>query len=397
MIKTPLVLFDDPQISKNLLPFTFYRPIAKIRVGIFTIDKKWQFHSSTPVHFFTNEYVQSAYLKPNQEDNYIWVNAAYLPTNELIRAINSLDAGEALIKDKRCIAFRGRMNDFSNQNWNPISIGFDLEQILYPWDIFKLNGAQILQDFELILQHFGPSQPINDKHTAVYGKDAIYIAPGVTIKAACLDAENAPIFIGENAHIHAGAMIGSGHAIGEGAHINMGAKLKGDSTIGPYCKVGGEVSNSVFFGYSNKGHDGFVGNSVIAEWCNLGADTNTSNLKNNYGPVKVWNYAKQELMDTQLTFCGLLMGDHAKCGINTMFNTGTVVGVAANVFGSDFPDKFIPSFAWGGAHGWQTFDFNKCLDVAERVMQRRGKSLTEYDKIALQKTYEMTQKFRSWE
>ena len=264
------------------------------------------------------------------------------------------------------------------------------------WKIFQLNGAQIREDFKLITKN-RKSAGITDKYTRTYAEENIFIEEGVSIKAALLNAENGPIYIGKNAKIHEGAMIRGPFVLCEGSEISMGAKMRGDTTIGPYSKIGGEVSNAVLFGYSNKSHDGFLGNSVIGEWCNLAADTNTSNMKNNYEDIKIWNYAKEGFMDTGFMFCGLIMGDHSKCGINLMFNTGTVVGVSANIFGDGYPRTFIPSFAWGGASGFATFQLNKALETAAKAMSRRNVVLDESDKEILTHIFDQSSKFRVWE
>ena len=268
--------------------------------------------------------------------------------------------------------------------------------IQQPWEIFQYNKEQIEADFAIITKG-RTSQPITDPHTIVYGKENVFLEEGATVRAAIINAEKGPVYIGKNAQVHEGAIISGAFALCEGAHVNMGAKIKGDSTVGPHSKVGGEVSNSVIFGYTNKGHDGFLGNSVIGEWCNLGADTNTSNLKNNYAPVKLWNYTSERFVQTGLQFCGLMMGDHAKCSINTMFNTGTVIGVGSNIFGAGFPKNFVPSFSWGGASGLITFQPRKFYEVAEAVMQRRGLSFDEAEKEIIDRVFEITAQYRTWD
>jgi UDP-N-acetylglucosamine diphosphorylase/glucosamine-1-phosphate N-acetyltransferase len=234
-------------------------------------------------------------------------------------------------------------------------------------------------------------------HTRTYAPENIFIEEGVSIRAALLNAENGPIYLGKNSQLHEGAIIKGPFALCEGSHVNMGSKIRGDTTVGPYSKIGGEVSNSVLFGYSSKAHDGFLGNSVLGEWCNLGADTNTSNLKNNYENVKLWSYVKGGFKDTGLMFCGLMMGDHSKCGINTMFNTGTVIGVSANIFGDGYPRNFIPSYAWGGAAGFSTFKFDKAMETAKKAMERRGIVLDDIELSILQKVYEESERYRVWE
>jgi UDP-N-acetylglucosamine diphosphorylase/glucosamine-1-phosphate N-acetyltransferase len=264
------------------------------------------------------------------------------------------------------------------------------------WKIFQYNASQLRSDFELMTSG-KKSVGIKDKHTIVYNGQDVFVAEGAQVKAAILNAENGPIYLGKNAQVMEGALIRGPFALCEGSTVNMGAKVRGDTTVGPYSKIGGEVSNTVIFGYSNKAHDGFLGNSVIGEWCNIGADTNTSNLKNNYENIKIWNYARGGFEDTGLQFCGLMMGDHSKCGINTMFNTGTVVGVGANIFGDGFPRTFIPSFAWGGAGGFTTFQLDKALETAAKAMQRRSAMLTEAEKSILKHIFEVTAANRVWE
>jgi len=257
------------------------------------------------------------------------------------------------------------------------------------WRIFQFNAAQIRVDYTLLTSG-RKSAGVQDKHTIVYNESNIFVEEGVTIRAAVLNAEDGPIYFGKNSVIQEGALIKGPFALCEGSTVNMGGKMRGDTTVGPFSKVGGEVSNSVIFGYSNKGHDGFLGNSVLGEWCNLGADTNTSNLKNNYENVKLWNYAKGGFTDTGLQFCGLMMGDHSKCGINTMFNTGTVVGVSSNIFGDGFPRNFIPSFSWGGASGFSVYQLKKAYDTAEKAMERSHVVLDDLEKEILAKVFELT-------
>ena len=378
-------LFDPPQIRENLLPFTFTRPVACIRVGILTIGEKWEkygFH----IGFETQDYLGKKFeaLPTN-----VKVNGALCPSKELSEAILALTANTKLVSGDTVLAVSGNGSE-------EVSFEGAFRMINQPWEIFQFNKEQIEADFSLITKG-RTSQPITDPHTVVYGKENVFLEEGATVRAAIINAENGPVYIGKNAHVHEGAIISGAFALCEGAHVNMGAKIKGDSTVGPHSKVGGEVSNSVIFGFSNKGHDGFLGNSVIGEWCNLGADTNTSNLKNNYAPVKLWNYTSERFVQTGLQFCGLMMGDHAKCGINTMFNTGTVVGVGSNIFGAGFPKNFIPSFSWGGSSGLITFQPRKFYEVAEAVMQRRGMTFDDTEKEIIDRIFEITTQYRTWD
>lgn len=359
------VLFDDPEIRAALLPFTFTRPVAKIRMGIFTIDQKWEQYLKSKVSFATQPYLQDKFPQESASEKNIFINGAVCPTTEIVAAISNLTSGQSLIQNGTLLAY------CDNQVQQPIQYSGGLTIVRQCWDIFTFNSKEISADFEMI-RAARKSQPVDDAYTRVYHPENIFIEEGVTIRAAVLNAENGPIYLGRNSVVQEGALIKGPFALCEGANINMGAKMRGDSTIGPYSKVGGEISNSVIFGYSNKAHDGFIGNTVIGEWCNLGADTNTSNLKNNYGEVEVYSYKENKYIKTGKQFCGLFMGDHSKCGINTMFNTGTVVGVNANIFGGGFPPKFVPSFSWGGPQGFEDFELNKSFEVAGRVMGRRN-------------------------
>ncbi len=396
-----IILFDHPDIRNSLLPLTFTRPVATIRCGILTIAEKWSHYLSQPVSFLTEEYLRPKYPFIPANENLL-INGAVLPDSILSEAVLSLKLNEGVITNGEVIAARIAVADMDSF----ISHGFKLTHlkltelpttlIKNTWHIFHFNGEQIKKDFE-ILTKGRTSGIITDKHTIAYSPENIFVEEGVKVKASILNAEDGPIYLGKNSEIQEGAMIRGPFALGEGAVINMGAKIHGDSTFGPYCKVGGEVANSVLFGYSNKGHDGYLGNSVIGEWCNLGADTNTSNLKNNYKSVKVWSYLKDRFEDSGLQFCGLTMGDHSKSGINTMFNTGTVVGVSANIFGSGFPRAMVPSFSWGGASGFTTFGLKQAFEVAEAVMKRRGIPLEDVDKMILAHIFELSAKNKVWE
>ncbi len=391
-----IILFDDPSIRTALLPFTFTRPVAEIRVGILTLTEKWQKYLQGDFSFHTEEYLNKKYRFTPAKDN-LWINGAVCPDASLIAAVKSLSLGEGLTKNSRVVAYRTREDELpevisGSIKEYPNEI-FIIDQV---WKIFQYNGDQIRADFKLLTQG-RKSAPIKDVHTRVYNAEAIFLEEDVEIKAAVLNAENGPIYLGKNSHVQEGSLIKGPFALCEESYVNMGAKVRGDTTVGPYSKIGGEVSNSVIFGYSNKAHDGFLGNSVIGEWCNIGADTNTSNLKNNYENVKLWSYGKKGFADTGLMFCGLMMGDHSKCGINTMFNTGTVVGVSASIFGDGYPRNFIPSYAWGGAAGFTTFQLNKAFDTAAKAMERRGLTLTETDKEIMATIFKVSSENRVWE
>jgi UDP-N-acetylglucosamine diphosphorylase/glucosamine-1-phosphate N-acetyltransferase len=388
-----LILFDDPQIRLNLLPFTFTRPTGKIRVGILTIAEKWEKWLNTSASFKTEDYLQKKFTVKSTDQNLL-VNGAVCPDQKLVDHVKTLPPGYFLIKGALLIAAHRPEQEMSGSN--TMEYPHEITVIDKTWKIFYENGRQLRADFPLVTAG-RTSAVIQDKHTVVYGPQNLFVEEGLTIHAAIINAENGPVYLGKNSIIQEGAIIRGAFALCEGGHVNMGGKMRGDTTIGPYSKVGGEVSTSVIFGYSNKAHDGFLGCSVLGEWCNLGADTNTSNLKNNYEHVKLWNHLSQDFESTGLMFCGLMMGDHSKCSINTMFNTGTVVDVSANVFGEGFVRNYIPSFTWGGSSGFTTYRFEKALETAHRAMGRRNVVLDEVEQSILMKVYEMTSNTRTWE
>ncbi len=396
-----IILHDQPQTAGQLLPFTYTRPISEIRVGILMISEKWKYHLDKDISYHTQDYLQDKYPLISADENLV-INSAVCPSTELTAVLRKLPENVALFAGELWIAAKSNsaalQHIWDKEFWAFHKVEYDGEVMIIeqPWHIFQKNGQAIRDDFDLLTKG-RKSAAIKDPHTVVYSEKNVFIEEGVSIKGAIINAEEGPVYLGKNSKIHEGALIKGPLALCEGAQINMGAKLRGDNTIGPYSKVGGEVSNSVIFGYSNKSHDGFLGNSVLGEWCNIGADTNTSNLKNNYTPIKLWSFAKGRFVDTGLQFCGLMMGDHSKAGINTMFNTGTVVGVGSNIFGHGFPRTFIPSFAWGGASGFVTFKLPKMVEVAEAVLARREKKLTNADHAILTHIFEDTARYRNWE
>ncbi len=392
------ILFDEPSLRASLLPFTFIRPISEIRVGILTIAEKWSLRLSAPVSYSTQWYLSSKYNLSIKNDNLL-INGAICPSSIIINEIESLGPGEALFASDTLVAYRCdhvHAEEFLKTFEVPNKKMFngEITVIKAPWNIFGMNSQEIRHDYNLITKG-RKSAEITDKHTIVYNPSQVFLEEGVIIKASILNAEDGPIYIGKNAEIKEGSMIRGPFAMGDHSMLNLGTKMHGDSSLGPYCKVGGEVSNCVFLGFSSKVHDGFLGNSVIGEWCNIGADTNTSNLKNNYGTVKVWNYQAKEYIDTQKLFCGLMLGDHSKVGINTMFNTGTVVGVSCNIFGGGFPPKFIPSYSWGGSEGIETFKLEQAFEVAERAMARRHKTLDNFDRAILREVFDQEKIMRN--
>ncbi|MEN8965261.1 MAG: GlmU family protein [Polaribacter sp.] len=388
------ILFDGA-VRNALLPFTYTRPVADIRVGILTLREKWEKHLGLTTTTITEEYLEEKYPMVEMERN-ILINASFCPTKELVRKIKNLSENEAIFKGDDVIAFYtlDTQEEVDFDTYQHIEFESPLLQIKNTWDIFALNEKAIQQDFDLITEG-RTSEPIPEG-TRYINKENIFIEEGAEITFAILNASSGPIYIGKNATILENSAVKGPFAMCEDAVLKMGAKIYGGTTLGPFCKVGGEVSNSVLFGYSSKGHDGYLGNSVIGEWCNLGADTNNSNLKNNYADVKLWNYETGRFTNTGLQFCGLMMGDHSKCGINTMFNTGTVVGVSANLFGSGFPRNFIPSFSWGGAAGFTEYKTNKVAEVATMVMKRRNLIFDEKEQKILEHVFNETKQYRNY-
>ncbi|OJJ14278.1 glucose-1-phosphate thymidylyltransferase [marine bacterium AO1-C] len=391
------ILVDNPTVANQLKPFTLVRPVAYIRVGILTIIEKWEhLLGNKPDYLLVEEHFQAKFpnISPEADiTSYMQIDSSVCPDKALIAAIKQLKPGEILDDNSETPLAFYMDESVIGEDGLPkptkiIPYQGEVTRINHLWDIFKSNGAQIKADFDLITAG-RTSAPINDPHTIVYNPENVFLEEGVSLKACVLNAEKGVIYLGKDSQISEGSIVQGNFALGEHAVVNPGGKMRGDTTIGPYCKVGGEISNSVFFGYSNKGHDGFLGNSVVGEWCNFGADTNCSNLKNNYANIKVWNYHKNDFTDSGQQFCGVMMGDHSKAGINTMFNTGTVVGINANVFGAGFPPKFIPSFAWG--HGFGTYDLAKAFEAADRMMERRGKACDQAEQKILTYVFENRQ------
>ena len=350
-------------------------------------------HLQGHASFITQDYLSEKYPIHIESDN-ILINSTFLPDAQLVNFVKQLKKNEALLFGQELIAARLSENQFDElshddqalKNLKGIDISsqkdLQISRVTRPHHIFAINGTELERDFELLTAG-RQSAPISDTNT-VYGKYPIFIEEGATMECCIINTNSGPVYLGKKVLIMEGSMIRGGFAACEGAVVKMGAKIYGPTTLGPFSRLGGEVNNCVLQANSNKGHDGYLGNSVIGEWCNLGADTNTSNLKNNYLPVKTWSYVEETFVDTGLQFCGLIMGDHSKAGINTMFNTGTIVGVAANIFGDGFPRTFIPSFSWGGASGFTTHQLKKAIETAEIVMARRDQIMTEEDKKILE-------------
>lgn len=388
------ILFDG-SVRDALLPLTYTKPVADLRIGILTIREKWEKYLGFTTTTLTEDYLEEKYPMVEMEQN-IMINASFLPSVDLVEKIVNLKQNQAIFHNDDVIAFytTSTQEEVDFEKYDQLNISSEVIQIKNTWDIFALNDKVIQLDFELLTSG-RKSQPIPEG-VQVLNKENIFIEEGAEVLFSTLNASNGPIYIGANATVMEGCNVRGPFVLCEHSTLKMGAKIYGGTTIGPHSKVGGEVNNSVFLGFSNKGHDGFLGNSVIGEWCNLGADTNNSNLKNNYAPVRLWSYETQGFAKTGLQFCGLIMGDHSKCGINTMFNTGTVIGVSANIFGTGFPRNFVPSFSWGGASGFTTYQVKKAIETTKIVFSRRGIELDEVEERILENVFKLTDQYRNY-
>ncbi|MBN1253002.1 MAG: GlmU family protein [Bacteroidales bacterium] len=390
-----IILFDYIDNWENLLPLTYTRPISEIRVGILTIKEKWEKMFLASCSYLTKSYLQEKFKIKYSSEN-LYVNSLILPNNEIVNKLNDLKSNQVLISNETIIGFKSsaeirQVNSDTIKGLEIIKLNIQISKISYPWDIFSLNEQEIENDYKLLTKNRTSSNLSNSNR--IIGEN-IFVEEGAVSEFAIINAKDSFVYLAKDSEIMEGSVIRGSLALCEHSTIKMGAKIYGATTIGPHSKVGGELNNVVITGYSNKGHDGFLGNAVLGEWCNLGADTNNSNLKNNYAEVKVWNYKAEKFIKTGLQFCGLIMGDHSKSGINTMFNTGTVVGVNANIFGSGFPRNFVPSFSWGGAHGYTEYTVIKAFEVNQKVMERRNIEFDTIEQNILKEVFEMTNKYR---
>jgi len=390
------ILFDDPS-RDHLLPFAFIRPVAEIRIGILTIREKWEKWLGVTCSHHTQDYLQEKYPLVADAENLL-INGAITPNRELVEEIQRLVCGEVLVKDSLMIAGcfdqpgLETFDGYAPASYVQKQTNCCFMRVSRPWHIFYYNGPELNSDFDLITAG-RTSVPLNETNNLI-NAGRIFAEEGAKLNFVTINATTGPVYIGKDAEIMEGALIRGPLALGEGGVIKMGTKIYGPTTIGPFSKVGGEITNSVIFAYSNKVHEGYLGNSVLGEWCNIGADSNTSNLKNNYTLVKLWSYVTGREEDTGLQFCGLMMGDYSKCGINTMFNTGTLVGVSSNIYGAGFPGNFIPSFSWGGAAGFETYRVDKSFETIGRAMMRRNIELNETDKEILNSVFRLTDRYR---
>lgn len=376
-----IILFDGPE-WENMQPLTLTRPFAELRIGILTFRERWMKYIGGNYSYLTREYLSAKYPVHSESQN-IFINPSFFPNGMLVEAILHLKEGESIWQKDDLVAACMNLDDFKNKRFedskkhlNSVSV-----HVRYLWELFVYNEFAIKNDFDLLTKD-RKSQPIS-KTNQVLNPENIFLEEDAEVEFATLNAKTGVIYIGEGAEIMEGSMVRGGLALCEHSKLNMGTKIYSGTTIGPHSKVGGEINNSILTGYSNKAHDGFLGNSVLGEWCNLGAGTNNSNLKNNYAAVKLWDYGQKKFINTGLQFCGLFMGDYSKSAINTQFNTGTVVGVSSNIFKPGFPPNYISSFNWGGTRDSIRYELKASFEAAEKMMERREKILTEKDKEIL--------------
>ncbi|PWK77442.1 UDP-N-acetylglucosamine diphosphorylase/glucosamine-1-phosphate N-acetyltransferase [Mucilaginibacter oryzae] len=390
-----IILFDD-NAHQTLLPLTYTRPVANLRIGIMTTAEKWAKYLNSEYSFHTLDYLQAKFPVKIEADN-IFINGSVCPDEGLLEAIDKLQTGQALKYNELLVAVRLNETDAKAFNYQA---GFDdvvaysnlLVALKYPEDIFRKNDIELRKDFKL-LTNGRASAAISSTNTII-GND-FFAEEGAVAECSTFNTTNGPIYLSANTQVWEGTNIRGAFAICEHSQVKMGTKIYGATTVGPYSRVGGEINNAVIWGYTSKGHEGYLGNSVLGEWCNIGADSNNSNLKNNYAEVKLWDYSTRRFRKTGLQFCGLIMGDHSKCGINTMFNTGTVVGVSANVFGAGFPLNFVPDFSWGGAQGLEVYLFDKAMETTRRVFDRRDhREFNEVEQNLLKAVFEQTEEYR---
>ncbi len=391
-----IILFEDNS-WESLLPLTFARPVADLRIGILKISEKWKFYFNEIHGYHTRSYLSSKYPIHTGTDNLL-INGSILPEDNLAGSLKSLKPMQALIKEDKFIAVRfgktalDEFNPLYRENYELIQYKGDIDYINHPWHLFEKNGKEIIRDYGIITKTCKSNKLSGSNN--IISPENVFVEEGVQAEYITINASKGPVYIGKNTELMEGSVIRGPFAICEGSLLKLSAKIYGPTTIGPYCQAGGEIKNSILQAYSNKSHDGYLGNSVVGEWCNIGADTNCSNLKNNYTEVKLWSYKEERFIPTGLQFCGLIMGDHSKCSINTMFNTGTVVGMSANIFGTGFPRNFIPSFSWGGSQGFSTYSLDKALETAKIAMSMKNVLFDKKDKEIFESVFTITEKYR---
>jgi UDP-N-acetylglucosamine diphosphorylase/glucosamine-1-phosphate N-acetyltransferase len=390
-----IILFDGVA-RQSLLPLTFTRPVADLRIGMLTIAEKWQQYLGQEPSFLTQHYLQTKFPIQISNQNLL-LNGSVCPDEALLEAVNHLQEGEVLKQNDFVIAAKVSGSDVENfpvviASFKEVNFTAQFVRLIYPEDIFLHNDTELRKDFALLTK--GKTSASMSNTNTILGND-FFAEEGAAAECATFNTRLGPVYLSKNSEVFEGANIRGSFFLGDCSQVKMGAKIYSATTIGPHCTVGGEVKNSVIWGYSSKGHEGYLGNSVLGEWCNLGADSNNSNLKNNYAEVKLWDYPTRKLRNTNLQFCGLVMGDHAKCGINTMFNTGTVVGVSSNIFGAGYPPKFVADFSWGGIEHSEIYAINKALETTKRVFERKNRDFNETEADILKHIFELTTPKRS--
>lgn len=384
------VLFDSKD-RNNFLPLTYTRPMADMRMGMMTFRERWELILANKTSSLTEEYLSKKYPLILESDN-LFIHGGLVASQELVERFSKLSSNEGLTFNNELIAYRSSRVITDQTELQLSDIGIEVLVLKQVWELFVHNTDVLTSDFKLVTK--GRKSAAIPEHCTVINPDQFFIEEGARVSCSVFNASTGPIYIGKESEVMESSTIRGPFSLSEHSIVKMAAKIYGATSIGPYCKVGGEINNSIVFGYSNKGHDGFLGNSVIAEWCNIGADTNTSNLKNDYSITRLWNYDQGKFAHTGRQFCGLIMGDHSKSAINTMFNTATIVGVSSTVFGSGFLKNFIPSFSWGGEKNTTTYLLNKALDTAERVMERRAVELSDDDKEILEVVFQQSKAYR---
>lgn len=390
-----IILFDD-QAHQSLRPLTFTRPVADLRLGILTIGEKWGKYLGLDYSFHTQPWLRGKFPIV-MEDRNLFINGAFCPDERLIDAIKPLHGNEALVYEERLVAVK--LNKADAVNFDPrqefehtVNLEHAPVSVRYPEDIFRNNATELRKDFKLLTE--GRTSAAISPTNTIIGNE-FFAEEGAVAECSTFNTTNGPIYLANDTEVWEGTHIRGSFALCQHSQVKMGAKIYGGTTVGPYCRVGGELNNAVIWGYSSKGHEGYLGNAVLGEWCNIGADSNNSNLKNNYDDVKLWDYTSGRFRKTGLQFCGLIMADHSKCAINTMFNTGTVVGVSANIFGAGFPRNFIPDFSWGGPQGYEVYTLKKMFDTAQKVFARRDhRVFDKHEQEILKTVFEMTEEYR---
>ncbi len=385
------IIFFDGAARETLLPLTFTRPVADLRIGMLTIAEKWQKYLNQPVSFLTQDYLQAKFPLQTKDQNLL-IDGSVCPDEALLESINNLQEGEVLKQNDFVIAAKVAGVDVENfhilhASFKAVKLATGFVRIVYPEDIFSKNDEELRKDFTLLTK--GKTSAKISQTNTILG-DQFFAEEGAVAECATFNTNLGPVYLSKNSEVFEGANIRGSFFLGEYSQVKMGAKIYSGTTVGPHCTVGGEIKNSVVWGYSSKGHEGYLGNSVLGEWCNIGADSNNSNLKNTYSEVKLWDYPTKKLRNTNLQFCGLIMADHAKCGINTMFNTGTVVGVGSNIFGAGYPPKFVPEFSWGGFEGTEIYAINKALTTAKLVFERKNQIFNATEADILKHIFEST-------